>query len=496
MTQEDATFCAARWRALCGRLGAGEQASAAWWARVSAAYSGDGRFYHTLRHIGQMLQLKDANAASLADGDAVELAIFFHDVVYDAAGGGGGKNERDSALVLLEFCESALGGGYAAAQRVARWIEMTAHHRCDAETEADWRFLMDFDMAILAAPPAEYSAYSRAVRREYSHVSTVAWCVGRGRFLSQAAAAGTAVFATPAFAALEERARSNARSEAAALRRRLLALSAAALAAASVVGLALLLPASPPRTFDRAATAAAAAVAAAAAATRFEPFPQRDGAARDARPACIAGSFNPPHNGRAASQWSSPAARPPSHRAVAAVQAPRPRAPPQLAPLGGGGGDRPQRGESVRRLSARAAGSRASGLRRAADRERARRVLGRLHLARRTQARRASPLPRHPQLGKGRPRGALARVSQPHRRTPPAPIAGRQTPPSQRPPPRPSPGPPALALAPPLRTCFLEADPRYAHVSSTLIRRRCAAAESVADLVPPSIADAVVKLYG
>eukprot|EP00312_Isochrysidales_sp_CCMP1244_P038154 CAMPEP_0202744958 /NCGR_PEP_ID=MMETSP1388-20130828/7005_1 /ASSEMBLY_ACC=CAM_ASM_000864 /TAXON_ID=37098 /ORGANISM="Isochrysis sp, Strain CCMP1244" /LENGTH=74 /DNA_ID=CAMNT_0049412097 /DNA_START=35 /DNA_END=256 /DNA_ORIENTATION=+ len=74
MTQEDATFCAARWRALCGRLGAGEQASAAWWARVSAAYSGDGRFYHTLRHIGQMLQLKDANAASLADGDAVELA--------------------------------------------------------------------------------------------------------------------------------------------------------------------------------------------------------------------------------------------------------------------------------------------------------------------------------------------------------------------------------------------------------------------------------------
>ena len=48
--------------------------------------------------------------------------------------------------------------------------------------------------------------------REYGHVSTVAWCVGRGRFLSQAAAAGTAVFATPAFAALEERARSNARS--------------------------------------------------------------------------------------------------------------------------------------------------------------------------------------------------------------------------------------------------------------------------------------------
>ena len=57
-------------------------------------------------------------------------------------------------------------------------------------------------------------------------------------------------------------------------------------------------------------------------------------------------------------------------------------------------------------------------------------------------------------------------------------------------------GPMALALAPPLRTHYWQADPRYAHVSSSLVRQRCSAAEAIDDLVPAAIAAEVRQAYG
>ena len=58
--------------------------------------------------------------------DAVTLAIVFHDVVYDAKLGGGGRNERDSARVFERFADEA-APGFGAARRaaVAAWIELT-----------------------------------------------------------------------------------------------------------------------------------------------------------------------------------------------------------------------------------------------------------------------------------------------------------------------------------------------------------------------------------
>ena len=58
---------------------------------------------------------------------------------------------------------------------------------------------MDFDMAILASPSVEYYKYADQVRREYHHVSTLAWCFGRSRFLYQTAANEAPIFATETF---------------------------------------------------------------------------------------------------------------------------------------------------------------------------------------------------------------------------------------------------------------------------------------------------------
>src|SRR5438876_11125144 len=72
----------ARWRALFGRLGADPDAAAATFAELVQAYSGEGRHYHTLNHLAALFVLLDRHGAGLADRNAIELAIFFHDIVY------------------------------------------------------------------------------------------------------------------------------------------------------------------------------------------------------------------------------------------------------------------------------------------------------------------------------------------------------------------------------------------------------------------------------
>lgn len=58
-------------------------------------------------------------------------------------------------------------------------------------------------------------------------------------------------------------------------------------------------------------------------------------------------------------------------------------------------------------------------------------------------------------------------------------------------------GPPLLApLGWPLRTAYLQADPRFAHVSSSLVRKRCQQSEPISDLVPAAIAESVRRAYG
>ena len=68
----------ARWRELVG------SAADAPLHELIAAYSSAGRHYHDLAHIAALLRLTAEHADRLADRAAVDLAIFYHDAVYDA----------------------------------------------------------------------------------------------------------------------------------------------------------------------------------------------------------------------------------------------------------------------------------------------------------------------------------------------------------------------------------------------------------------------------
>ena len=233
-----------RWTALCARIEVVPQRQCQqWWDRLVEAYEGPGRHYHTLKHIEELLLVAQRHLAEISDQSAVELAIFFHDIVYDAKHGGGGKNERDSAAVFGEFVQDAHPQNFSGSDKVHRWIVATKDHMCAADDEWDMKLFMDFDMAILAAPEVAYNEYAHNVRQEYGHLSTLAWCYGRSRFLSAFAENTEArIFATSSFYAQSEAvARANARREAASLRHRGMLILGGGVAALVVLVVAVLL---------------------------------------------------------------------------------------------------------------------------------------------------------------------------------------------------------------------------------------------------------------
>ena len=122
--------------------------------RLRERYAEPHRHYHTLEHIAHCLEEFDPRQA--ADPEAVELAIWFHDAIYDTRRH---DNEERSAEWLLQEMPEA--------RRAAGLILVTKHHRASTPDEA---LLVDVDLAILGQPEERFERYERQIREEYSWV--------------------------------------------------------------------------------------------------------------------------------------------------------------------------------------------------------------------------------------------------------------------------------------------------------------------------------------
>lgn len=201
----------ASWRRLWTELGA-QSIDGGLFNQLVAAYSERHRHYHTLQHLRECLAHCEA-AASLALHPAeVELALWFHDAVYDPHQG---DNEERSAEWAWRSILAA-GCGEEVAQRVQASVLATQSHAA-AGRDADVQLVLDIDLAILGAAPARFADYGRQVRAEYAHLPDAEWRAGRTRILA-GFLARPRIYATPAFHdALEHRARENIAQELAAL---------------------------------------------------------------------------------------------------------------------------------------------------------------------------------------------------------------------------------------------------------------------------------------
>ncbi|MFD8724125.1 hypothetical protein ACFV2H_40760 [Streptomyces sp. NPDC059629] len=138
------------------------------------------RRYHTLAHLTAVLDHIDVLEEYADDPDLVRLAAWFHDAVYlpDRS-----ENEERSAR-LAERALPEAGVSEAEAAEVARLVRLTVTHD-PADGDRNGEVLCDADLAILAAPPSAYAAYTAAVREEYHFVPNEAFREGRSAILRQ-----------------------------------------------------------------------------------------------------------------------------------------------------------------------------------------------------------------------------------------------------------------------------------------------------------------------
>ena len=149
---------------------------------LEAHYLEPHRHYHTTAHIMFCLDELDMVSADIKQRgavlqqDAVELSIWFHDVVLEIPGA---NNEQKSAQLFLEVSDGRLDNDLR--NRVHDAIIATTHKTSPDMLES--QLTVDIDLSGLAQSWPEFFVDSRLVRAEFSHLSDKEFNVGQGKFM-------------------------------------------------------------------------------------------------------------------------------------------------------------------------------------------------------------------------------------------------------------------------------------------------------------------------
>lgn len=182
VTPERVEALQAGWVRLLGGFGVGPADAYPVFDRLVAAHSEPHRHYHTLEHVAEMLKVVGRLERAATDPAVVQLAVWFHDAVYDPRAG---DNEDRSARLAEEWLEQ-LAVRPEVIRRVAEMVRATAHLAGDAgPPDPDTAVLLDADLAILGAAELRYARYAAGIRQEYAHVPDEAYRAGRAGVLER-----------------------------------------------------------------------------------------------------------------------------------------------------------------------------------------------------------------------------------------------------------------------------------------------------------------------
>lgn len=132
--------------------------------RIIEAYSQKHRAYHNLSHIEQCLGEFDLVKDYLDRPDLVEIAIWYHDVVYNTRSD---RNEEDSAI----FAERELNELNIIDEKIisVHDLILSTKHQ-DEPDSSDTKYLVDIDLSIFGKSLHIYQEYENNIRKEYKWV--------------------------------------------------------------------------------------------------------------------------------------------------------------------------------------------------------------------------------------------------------------------------------------------------------------------------------------
>ena len=186
------------------RYTANKQLITSFWNKIEAHYQSNGRYYHNLSHIEELLAYFNEYNSNIKYKNEILFAIFYHDIIYDPKN----KNNEEKSAEFAKKELQKLNIQDTIIKQIYNYIVATKHHN-NPTKDNDLNYFLDFDMAILAKNSSDYIKYSKQIRKEYSIYPDFMYRKGRKKalqhFLKQDKIYKTDIFYT----LYEEKARKN-----------------------------------------------------------------------------------------------------------------------------------------------------------------------------------------------------------------------------------------------------------------------------------------------
>jgi len=178
------------WQALVGRHSSSPLIDEVGRALLDS-WSDPRRRYHDINHLRDILGYVDLLADYADDADAVRLAAWYHDAVFEAR-----PDDEERSACQAEADLTRLGVAADFVAEVVRLVRMTAGHN-PAHGDRDAEVLSDADLASLALPVEQYRRNSADIRLEFAHVPDEVFRSGRAAIIAALLAANS-LYRTPA----------------------------------------------------------------------------------------------------------------------------------------------------------------------------------------------------------------------------------------------------------------------------------------------------------
>jgi predicted metal-dependent HD superfamily phosphohydrolase len=146
------------------------------YAGLAELYGESHRHYHTLNHIRHCLAEFDRAAALMDHPDAIEMALWFHDAIYQP---GASDNEWRSAELFRQWSN---GRGPPAFQRRVHELIMATTHQ-ESPHDQDARFMVDIDLSSFGLPWEQCAQDGRLIRAEFADLHDDEYYPGHLQFL-------------------------------------------------------------------------------------------------------------------------------------------------------------------------------------------------------------------------------------------------------------------------------------------------------------------------
>lgn len=151
--------------------------SRALFEKLLESYSEQQRKYHTLQHLIECIQKFELVIDLVNSPREIEVALWFHDAVYDVQG-------HDNEALSAKWAKESLVAVDASKDEVERIFQliMVTQHTNVPQT-LDEQTLVDIDLAILGERTERFKEYDIQVRQEYAWVPEEFYRVKRSEVL-------------------------------------------------------------------------------------------------------------------------------------------------------------------------------------------------------------------------------------------------------------------------------------------------------------------------